>query len=49
MIIIPSMPFSSESSQRFSNCTCTMDVGVMKILSDCVCGNVPFTFAAVVQ
>ena len=41
IIIMPSFrPFSIVfSNQRFSNCSCTVDVGFVKLLSDWFCGN----------
>ena len=41
MIITPSFTFSSvvSSNQRFSNYSSTMDVGCVKLLLDCFCGN----------
>jgi len=41
VIITPSFsPLSAVfSNQRFSNCSCTMDVGFAKVLSDCICGK----------
>ena len=41
VIITPSFsPFSAVfSNQKFSNCSSTMDIGFVKCLSDCFCGN----------
>jgi len=41
MIIIPSFPSHSVvfSNQRFNSCSSTMDIGFVKLLSGCFCGN----------
>ena len=41
MIITPSLSFFSVvfTYQGFSSCNCTVDVGFVKLSSDCFCGN----------
>jgi hypothetical protein len=41
MVVTPSFKHLSItfSNQRFSNCSCTMEVGFMKVTSDIFCGN----------